>query len=175
MHQMLQVPKWHVVYTRPRSERKFAAKALEMGVESFLPLCQVVRQWSDRRKKLELPLFPNYVFVKVNDFRRWDLFNIKEMVRFISIEKQPVILDENEINLLKRVLTDDNSVCSEDYFQEGMKVQILYGQFAGMEGTLIKRNGNSRLLIRIERIERAFSFNIPARYVNAIMEGQSTI
>ena len=57
---------WHVIYVRPKFERKVFATLLERGVESYLPLKKVVRQWRDRKKKMEVPVFPGYVFVKIN-------------------------------------------------------------------------------------------------------------
>jgi len=86
--------KWHVIYTMPRAERKVASSIDEMGIESYLPLYKVTRQWSDRKKKVEVPLFPNYVFVKVSEKGRRVIFNIKEPVKFISIDNKPVVVDE---------------------------------------------------------------------------------
>jgi transcription antitermination factor NusG len=71
---------WHVVYTMPNSERKVATAIAEMGIEPYLPLHKVMRQWSDRKKKLLVPLFPNYVFVNVSPEKRGYLYSIKELV-----------------------------------------------------------------------------------------------
>lgn len=155
-------PQWYVVYTMPKSEKKVANCISEMGIESYLPMHKVIRQWSDRKKKLEVPLFPNYVFVRVNETRRGSLFSIKELVRFVSIEKKPVVVREKEILTIKRVLNEDVPVMTEEYFQEGMKVRIEYGQFAGLEGVIIKKNSNTRLIIKIEGLMKAFSFNVSA-------------
>jgi transcriptional antiterminator RfaH len=74
-------PKWCVAYTRPKSERRVAASIAEMGIESYLPTHKVVRQWSDRKKKMDVPLFSNYVFVKVDDTKRRLLFSINELLK----------------------------------------------------------------------------------------------
>jgi transcription antitermination factor NusG len=153
-------PKWHVVYTLAKAEKKVASRISSMGLESYLPLNRITRQWSDRKKKLEVPLFPNYVFVKVNALRREPLYSIKELIRFVSIDKKPVVIRDKEIMDIKRILGENIDVHVEEYFQRGMKVRIKYGQFSGLEGTILKKNGNSRLLIKMDGLMKAFSFNI---------------
>jgi transcription antitermination factor NusG len=165
MNANLLEPKWYVVYTRPKSEKKVASSITEMGIESYLPMHKVVRQWSDRKKKMEAPLFSSYVFVKVDDVRRRLLFSINELLKFVSIEGKPVVISENEILTIKRVLNGDfDDISTEEYFQEGMKVRIAHGQFAGLEGLVIKKCNKSRLMIRIEQLGKAFSFEISARF-----------
>jgi transcription antitermination factor NusG len=170
MNAKLYDAKWYVVYTKPKSERKVALRVIDMGIESYLPMHTVQRQWSDRKKKMEAPLFSNYVFVKVDDVKRRLLFSIKELLKFVSIEGKPVVIRDHEILLIKQVLTGDfDSISTEEYFQEGMKVKIKHGQFAGIEGTVIKRCNRSRLMIRIEGVMKAFSFVISAKYAEEIL------
>jgi transcription antitermination factor NusG len=157
--------KWYVVCTRPNSERKVASSITEMGIESYLPTHKVVRQWSDRKKKMEVPLFAGYVFVKVDDVRRVGLFSIQELVKFVSIDKKPVVIREKEILTIKNVLNEDfGDISMEEYFQEGMKVKIVHGQFAGLEGVVITKCNKSRLLIKVDGLRRAFSFEISAKW-----------
>lgn len=162
------LPQWYVVYTMPKSERKVAARIADMGIESYLPLHKVVRQWSDRKKKLEVPLFPNYVFVKVDAILRVSLFSIKELTKFVSIEKQPVVIDEKEILAIKKVLNNEEEVVPDHYFQEGVKVRVRGGHFDGLEGIIIKRRGRTRLLIKIEGLMKAFSFNVSTQLAEVI-------
>jgi transcription antitermination factor NusG len=120
---------------------------------------------------MEVPLFSNYVFVKVDDVRRRFLFSIKELLKFVSIEGRPVVIRENEILTIKRVLNGDfDDISTEEYFQEGMKVIIAHGQFAGLEGVVIKKCNKSRLVIRIEGLRKAFSFLLPASYIEKASE-----
>jgi transcription antitermination factor NusG len=156
-------PRWHVVYTKPKSERKVATSISNMGLESYLPLQKVIRQWSDRKKSIEMPLFPNYVFVKVDSETRVRLYSINELIRFVSIERRPVIVRENEIQTLKKVLNEGNEVSNEEYFQNGMKVRIKHGQFEGLEGVIIKKSSSTRILLRIDGLMKAYSFNIPTQ------------
>ncbi len=169
MNQNVKELKWHVAYTRPKSERKVASSISNLGIESYLPMHKVIRQWSDRKKKLELPLFPCYIFVKVDDVMRNNLFSIKELVKFVSIERRPVILREKEILTIKRVLGEEADVSNEEYFQQGMKVRIKHGQFAGLEGVVIKKRGSERLLIKIDSLMKAYSFNVATHHIEAMV------
>ncbi len=169
MNLYLNSPKWHVVYTRPKCERKVASSVSEMGIESYLPLHKVTRQWSDRVKQVEVSLFPSYLFVKVTDVSRASLFSIKDIVKFISIERKPVIVRDKEIETIKKVLDKDVEVQNDEYFQKGMKVKIIQGQFEGLEGVVVQRNSDTRLLIRIDCLMKAFSFNIPANIVDPVL------
>jgi transcription antitermination factor NusG len=162
--------KWFVVYTRPKAERKVASSMAEMGLDSYLPLCKVMRQWSDRRKMIEIPLFPNYVFVKATDSHRGKLFTIKELVKFVLIDKKPAVIRDSEIDSIKKVLDEGTEVGVGDYFQEGMRVKLTTGRLAGVEGVVIKQNNHSRLLIRIDGLMRAISINVPAGDVEEISE-----
>jgi transcription antitermination factor NusG len=109
--------KWYVVYTRPQSERIVASGITNLGIESYLPTYEVVRQWRDRKKKLSVPLFPNYVFVRVTEAMRGYLFSIKELVKFVSIERKPVVVRDTEITMIKKILSEN---AEDRCFDEGI-------------------------------------------------------
>jgi transcription antitermination factor NusG len=165
---------WHVVYTRPKAERKVALSVSELGIESYLPLQTVVRQWSDRKKRMVVPLFPNYVFVKVNDVKRIQLFCIKELVKFVSIDNKPVVIRENEIDAIRNVLQENSDVSSEEYFdfKYGTKVRVAHGPFTGLGGTIVMKKGKTRLVVKIDGLMKAFSFEIPRQMVEMAGVGE---
>ena len=154
-------PKWYAVYTYPNAEKKVQGKVKDMGVESFLPLRTVVRQWSDRKKKIEVPLFPGYVFVKTSLAHRFGLLTIKELVRFISFENQPMPIPDREIETVRKVVSRNVEVAQEPFHgQVGEKVQIKEGQFAGAVGVLVNRKGKNRLIIQLEALQQAISIEV---------------
>lgn len=162
---------WYVVHTVARREKRVANEIADLGVEFFLPMYKTVRQWSDRRKKVELPLFPNYIFVHTSENHRHALFSINEPIKFVSIEKKPVVVREHEIDVVRQILkADDLEIGIEDYFQQGKKVRITRGQLAGMEGIVLKQNGKSRLLISIDGLQKAFSINVATNLLEPIRE-----
>lgn len=167
-------PHWHVVYTLPRSEKKVASYIIEMGFEAYVPLKKEVRQWSDRKIKIEVPLFPNYVFVKVDEAFRSSLYLIKGLIKFVSIDRKPVIIKDDVIEQINKVLNGDHIVRCEDYFHKGVHVKIQHGKLAGIEGVILQRRGTSRLLVRIEGIMKAFSFNISTQDVALLLKQEIT-
>lgn len=160
---------WYVVHTTPQREKTVANQIGNMGMEFFLPTYKTVRQWSDRKKKVELPLFPNYVFVYTSERERHLLFSISNLVKFVSFESKPVKVRETEIAAVRRVLdADDVEVGEASYFENGSKVRIARGQLAGLEGRVLKQNGKSRLLIRIDELQKAFSINVATNLLEAV-------
>lgn len=149
--------KWYAVYTYRNTEKIVSQKAQSLGVECFLPLQKVERQWSDRKKKLDVPLFPGYVFVKTSLVHRFVLLNIKELVRFVGFS-QPVAIPDAEIESIRTVVSTTNDVTTEPFgITAGTRVKVTEGQFAGAEGILVQRKGKDRLVIQLELLQQAIS------------------
>ncbi len=154
-------PNWYVVYTLPQAERKVHAKIEQMGLEAFLPQRYEVRQWSDRKKRIAVPLFANYVFVKTTLQKRFDLLFIRDLVRFVAFEGTPVAVPELEIESIRKVVASGAPISSETYScQAGETVKILQGPFAGVQGQVVRRNGKDKLLVRIGALQQAIAVEI---------------
>jgi len=157
-----ELPKWYVAYTFPRSEKKAQSKLDAMGITSYLPMHQTLRTWSDRMKKLLVPLFPNYLFVNVSDKKRHETFAVKEIVKYISFEGKPATVDDSIIDSLKNILKEKVEVTVEDWVKAGDNVIITSGPFMGTEGIVVHKNGKTRLIIQISALQRSVSINISA-------------
>jgi transcription antitermination factor NusG len=160
--------KWFVAYTMPRTEKKVAEGISARGIETFLPLYKVIRQWSDRKKRMELPLFPNYLFVKADEISRLGLFPIKGLIRFVSVGQRPVTIKEEEIETIKRVIKEEYEIAPEQFFSPGTPVKITRGQFAGLQGVVVRNNGRTRFVIRLHSIMRAYSLNLSGSLFESI-------
>ncbi|MBO0933589.1 UpxY family transcription antiterminator [Fibrella aquatilis] len=159
-------PEWYAVYTYPKAERKVYEKISRMNVEAFLPMHKVIRQWSDRKKKMEVPLFPNYVFVKTTPNLQFELCQIKELVRFITFEKKPVCIPEGVISSIKKITLGDIEVSDHTLdYKLGQQVEVVQGQFAGIRGYLVNIKGKNRLVICIEALQSLVSVEISASCV----------
>ena len=161
---------WYAVYTYPNVEKKVHETITEMGVETYLPLQKTVKQWSDRQKKVEVPLFPNYVFVKTTPQKRFDLFHIKGLVRFVAFEGKPVSIPEQEIDTIKRVLGKEGVSLNHAPVagNQGEYVKIMQGQFAGTEGVIVREaSGKNRLIVQIRALKQTLSIDIPAEHLTA--------
>ena len=168
MNQNYAILNWYVIYTYPKAEKKVDRKLKEMGILSFLPLYEEVRQWRDRKKKLKVPLFPNYVFVRISSHNRFDVLKVKEAVRYVSFEGNPAIVSEEIVHSLKGILSEEIQVSNENFCESGIEVTVCQGRFSGTHGVLVRRSGKSRLLIRIDALNTCISIEIPAEHVKPV-------
>jgi transcription antitermination factor NusG len=102
--------KWFALYTRPRWEKKVNLLLTEKGIETYCPLNKVKRQWSDRVKTIDEPLFKSYVFVKVDDSERSKVRLTNGVINFVYWNQKPAIVKEREIETIKRFLNDHENV-----------------------------------------------------------------
>lgn len=101
---------WYVVYTRPRWEKKVASLLAEKGIPHYCPLNKVQKQWSDRKKVVMEPLFKGYVFVQVNEQKKWDIRLVDGILNYVYWLGKPAIVREEEIDTIKKFLQEFNDV-----------------------------------------------------------------
>ena len=161
--------KWFAIYVKSRSEKKVLKLLEDIGVESFLPLITRVKQWSDRKKKVEEPLFRSYLFVNIPLSDYYTVLNVNGVVKFITFEKKPVPVPDNQIIAIKEYLNDTelHSIDYED-FKEGELVRIKSGQMKDLVGRFIKINGKHRVIIDIEAVGQSIPINIARSNVEAV-------
>jgi transcription antitermination factor NusG len=161
--------KWFAIYVKSRSEKKVLKLLEDIGVESFLPLITRVKQWSDRKKKVEEPLFRSYLFVNIPLSDYYTVLNVNGVVKFITFEKKPVPVPNNQIIAIKEYLNDTelHSIDYED-FKEGELVRIKSGQMKDLIGRFIKINGKHRVIIDIEAVGQSIPINIARSNVEAV-------
>jgi transcription antitermination factor NusG len=160
MEAVFQTPKWYVLYTRHNYTRKIAEAIQLASGEYFMPMRKVLRKWSDRVKKMEEPLFLNYLFVRTSLSQKTKLLEIDGVQKFVSLDGKPVPVPENTIEQLKLMLGESKQVDSESYLQPGDKVKITSGVFSGIEGTLIRRKNEVRLMVRLPLLKQAISVEL---------------
>jgi transcription antitermination factor NusG len=162
------VESWHVAYTMPRSEQKIYDFLRRTGVTSFFPVQSVLRKWSDRIKRIELPLFPNYIFVRVSPQRRFEVTNVEGVVRYVSFAGRPAVVPDSVIESLQKLSGNEMEVDQDPFYHMGMPVMICEGPFAGVKGYLVKRNGKERLQVRVETLKSTVSIEISTSAVVAL-------
>ncbi len=162
--------RWYALYTRPRFEKKVNALLQEKGLESFLPLQTVLSQWSDRKKKIDKPLFSRYVFVYVSFRQIIHAIQTHGVARVLSCNGSPSAIPEEEINAIKQVLEKADSFENGHYLHLGQKVEVIRGPFQGLRGRLIEQRGQKRFLVGIERIGQALIVQINERDVCPIAQ-----
>ena len=160
---------WYVVYVRSRHEKKVHQLLLEKGVESSLPLIKTTRKWSDRKKKVEIPLFRGYVFVKIDIGRdKLNILKTDGVVKFIGIKKKPSRIPDEEIHWVHMILEKSDTVKNEKEIPVGHKVRVIAGPLKGIEGVAMRFGNQSRLVIVIESIMNSVSVEISPNYLENI-------
>ena len=134
---------WLAVYTKPRAEKKIEERLNKTGIEAFCPTYTTLRIWSDRKKKVELPLIPSYVFVKVTENERLEVLKDMGVMNFIFWLGKPAIVRDEEIQALKTELKD----IEIPEAKVGELVKIDNGIFKGFEGEIRYIKNNSIVLV----------------------------
>lgn len=130
---------WYALYTEPRHEKKVADRLAKIGVEVYCPLVTQIKQWSDRKKKVEVPLLPSYVFVRLEEANRDLVFQVSGVVRYLFWLGKPAIIRNEEIQHLKQWLLDTVVTSFEvKGIQVGDTYKIQTGPLAGKFGTVSK-------------------------------------
>lgn len=138
---------WFVVYTKPKSEIKVASMLKEIGVEAYCPVYKSVRQWSDRKKKVSVPLFRSYVFVFLESKSRDIVFNVPGVVRYLYWLGKPALVREEEIVAIKQFLSKTENLSTGDKeYSFGTKITIDKGPFKGTEGKFLYKQRNQLVL-----------------------------
>jgi transcriptional antiterminator RfaH len=157
---------WYPVYTRARAEKKVHAWLSKHGIECYLPLRKVLRQWSDRKKWISVPLFTSYIFVKIDMGEYHEVLNTPGVARFVWFEGKPVPIHEKQIITIQLLLEGDIDLESVDeLFLKGDQVTIDYGPMKGVTGELITYRGKKRILIRINEIGKNLVIEVPLSYI----------
>ena len=160
---------WYAVYVRSRHEKKVYHLFEEKGLESSLPLIKTTRQWSDRKKKVEVPLFRGYVFVRINIGKdKLNIIKTDGVVKFIGIKKKPSRIPDEEIHWVHMMVEESNTVQNEKEIPLGQKVRVIAGPFKGVEGVVMRAGNQSRLVVVIESIMHAVSLEISPNYLENI-------
>jgi transcription antitermination factor NusG len=158
--------KWYALYTRPRAEKLVFQRLEEESIVTFLPLQKTYRIWSDRKKLVEKPLLPSYIFVKTNKKSFPKVYKINGVVKFVSFEGQPVSIPQRQIDNLRLLINSDAEIeVTSDRFSTGDNVEVISGSLAGLTGELIRIGSKNRVVVRIDRLDQNLILKIPKAFL----------
>ena len=164
--------KWYVMYTTSRAEKKVAERLRERGWEVYLPIVEELRQWSDRKKKVQRALFNGYVFVKTNRNQLWECLQVPGAVKFVHFSGQHATIREEELEIIQRVVSTGVAVETDGSdIEPGEKVQVMGGPLQNMTGEVIERGNKDYFLIRIPGIYQNMLITIERKFLQ-VLEGQ---
>jgi transcription antitermination factor NusG len=152
--------RWYAAYTCANHEKRVREQLEQRSIESYLPLYETVRRWKDRRMRLQLPLFPGYVFVRMVLVDRLRVLQVPSVVRLVGFNGHLAALPEAEIEGLKNGLAGGVRAEPHPFLTVGRRVKIKAGPLQGREGILIRRKGSLRVVLSIDLIQRSIVVDV---------------
>jgi len=154
-------PRWYALYTRSRAEKKVYEQLKSLGINTYLPLRKELRQWSDRKKWVEVPVISSYIFVNITPSQYRDVFNAHGVVAYVSHKGKAVPIPDHEIEAMRRTVENKLAFSVEsDTLRKGEKVTITSGPLKGIEGEVEEIKGRKKLYLRISHIGYMLVLNL---------------
>ena len=149
--------RWYAVYTCANHEKRVADQLACRSVEHFLPQYESVRRWKDRRVRLQLPLFPGYLFVHLAEQERLRVLQVPGVVRLVGFHGSPTPMPEEDLERIRQFLGQGWRAEPHPYLQTGRRARVVHGPLAGMEGIVLRRKNRSRLVVSFDLIHRSMA------------------
>ena len=150
--------RWFALSTKSRHEKLVHRQLQKKGLETFLPLRKITRDWSDRKKIIEEPLFKGYLFVRMPLKERWTVLNTTGAVRFVGRSQADLVeVPEKELLAVRRFIEEEIQVDPFPYLKEGERVYIRSGPFKGAEGFVVRKDRHCRLVISLDMLMKSVS------------------
>ena len=159
---------WYAAYTSSRHEKTVAEHLRQREIECFLPLYETVRRWNNGRHRVQLPLFPSYVFVRMGHRDKLRVLQVPGLAQLVSFQGSPAALPDAEIETLRSALAAGVPAQPYHYLSVGSKVEVCRGPLQGMRGILLRNQGQFRVVISVEMIMRSIVVEVDASDVVAV-------
>lgn len=142
---------WYVVYTKPKWEKKVAEKLNQTGIDCYCPVITQIKQWSDRKKKVEVPLFNSYVFVRLSDSNRSSVFQIAGVIRYLFWLGKPAIVKDEEIEIIKKSISSIDTDLLVLPYKKGDRIKLESGIFSNQDA-MVKEISNTHYILVLESL-----------------------
>lgn len=162
LNNALLTAEWFAVRTRPRHE-KAVLKQLELSnVETFLPLCTEVRTWTDRRKEIDFPLFPGYVFIQIPNISsaRLLIFQARGAIGFVGPSNRATPIPEQQIEAIRSLVKAQVDFRPHPYLNVGQRIRIRSGALQGLEGVLVRVASDQSLIVSVDLIHKSVAIRL---------------
>jgi transcription antitermination factor NusG len=166
---------WNAVYTRHQHEKFVAASLAGNGFEVFLPTYETIRQWTDRKKRLSLPLFPCYVFVRSHFERQFQIITTPGIHSMVMFAGRPAVISEIEVNAIRRAVDSKLGIEPHPFLRCGDWVRVTSGPLTDVEGILIRRKSSYRLILSAELLGKSIAVEMDAFSVRPIPRRTSVL
>jgi transcription antitermination factor NusG len=155
-------PSWYAVMTRSKHERVVGERLRERGLETFLPTITQTHRWSDRDKVVEVPLFSCYVFVKMQMTNEmfYRVCNLDGVFRFVGTGSVGTSIPDEQIEAVQALISQKTPWSLYPFLNIGQRVRIRGGSMDGVEGILVARDGDRKLVVSVDAIQRSMAVQI---------------
>lgn len=153
---------WYAVHTMARHEKRVAAQFEEQGVCTFLPLLNQVHNWSDRRSKVEVPMFSCYTFVRMVQAidERLKVLRTPGVLGFVGSGRQGTPIPDDQIESLRTAIREKIPCAVHPFINAGQRVRIRGGSLDGVEGILVRQGGDQSVVVSVELLQRSVSIRV---------------
>ncbi|HEV2381477.1 MAG TPA: UpxY family transcription antiterminator [Terriglobia bacterium] len=161
---------WYALYTRHQHERAIATMLSSKGFEIFLPLHSAVHHWKDRRKAVLLPIFPCYVFLRLQGGgdRRFQVVSTPGVYSFVGAGGHPATIPQPEIDAIRRTVETRLGIEPHPFLKSGDWVRVTSGPLEGIEGMLVRQKSLCRLVLSVELLQKSVAVEVGAETVERI-------
>jgi transcriptional antiterminator RfaH len=156
---------WYAILTKTGRERNAMLLLENSGFECYLPVSKSSRRWSDRTKKIDVPLFPGYLFCRMNPNDRLPVLITPGVVLIVGRGKTPIPIEEHEITAIQRVSTSGLSTMSWPYLQVGQMARIEEGPLQGMTGIVVRIKSGLKLVLSVQLLQRSIAVEIDRSWI----------
>lgn len=162
--------RWYVLYTRPKQEFKARDVFNNKEIVTYLPTRWKFRRWSDRKKEIEMPLFPGYIFIWANEYERVNSIESEPIVRCVHFNGSPAIISDHKMNSLRQLIEIySEGIHVSDRVEVGRHVEIKFGPMKGISGIVFQNEKNGhRFGVNVDFLDRTVSISLPAEWLDAI-------
>jgi len=162
--------RWFAIYTRYKREKIVHKELTAKGIESYLPLQTVIRHYTRKRKKVELPLISCYLFVKITKPSYVPVLEVEDVVKFVRFSKNMIAIPEKEIQLLKQIMGEGIPIVAEKKaFRKGDQVEIIGGNLTGLKGILVGEHGEKEVIIDLDTMGYSLRMQVDAKLLKKIL------
>jgi transcription antitermination factor NusG len=160
---------WYALHTRPRHEKIVTQRLEQRGVTTFLPVVTEIHRWSDRKKKVEAPLFSCYVFARFapNRAERLRVLRVEGVFSLVGAQGEGAPIPDDQIDAIRSLVGAGLPWASHPYLKIGQRVRIRSGALDGLEGILLSSSGDQTLVISIDAIQRSLAVRVEGYQVEA--------
>lgn len=159
---------WYALTVKPRHEKAAAQYLTGKRLESFLPLYRSQRRWSDRKKVVELCLFPGYVFCRFGYEHRLEVLKIPSVTSIVGFGGQPASVPDAEIQAIQTIIASGRPAGPWPYLTAGRRVRIEHGPLTGLEGILTREKDAWRVVVSVELLRRSVAVEIDREMISPI-------